>query len=132
MSCHRRFIVCSIVCWCRPTSISVKRLNLSQFLGTNFKSAEVLTELLLYCVYLVYLSVVRCKFLLACLKKKNKFLAVFVLGDSGIGEESTHFIDENTDGRFYTEDESIHILLEFSHKYVLFPLIIGLLLLHLF
>jgi len=39
-------------------------------------------------------------------------------GDSGIGEESTHFTDENTDGRFYTEDESIYILLEFSHKYV--------------
>jgi len=39
-------------------------------------------------------------------------------GDSGIGEESTHFADENTDGRFYTEDESIYILLEFSHKYV--------------
>jgi len=37
-------------------------------------------------------------------------------GDSGIGEESTHFTDDNTDGRFYTEDESIHVLLEFSHK----------------
>ena len=74
MSCHRRFIVCSIVCWCRPTSISVKRLNLSQFLGTNFKSAEVLTELLLYCVYLVYLSVVisRALQVLACLLKKEK------------------------------------------------------------
>jgi len=40
------------------------------------------------------------------------------IGDSGIGEESTNFIDENTDGRFYTEDENIHVLLEFSHKYV--------------
>jgi len=39
-------------------------------------------------------------------------------GDSGIGEESSHFVDENTDGRFYTEDENIHVLLEFSHKYV--------------
>jgi len=45
-------------------------------------------------------------------------VAVCVAGDSGIGEESAHFVDENTDGRFYTEDENIHVLLEFSHKYV--------------
>jgi len=45
----------------------------------------------------------------------------FAAGDSGIGEESTYFTDENTDGRFYTEDESIQVLLEYSHKYVVFP-----------
>jgi len=49
---------------------------------------------------------------------RRTWLAVCVAGDSGIGEESAHFIDENTDGRFYTEDEHIHVLLEFSHKYV--------------
>ena len=45
-------------------------------------------------------------------------LAGRIAGDSGIGDESAQFTDENTDGRFYTEDENIHVVLEFSHKYV--------------
>ena len=54
----------------------------------------------------------------ACFENVILLRAVFVAGDSGIGEESSHFVDENTDGRFYTEDENIYVLLEFSHKYV--------------
>jgi len=52
------------------------------------------------------------------LKSMNILPVIFIAGDSGLGEESSHFVDENTDGRFYTEDEHIHVLLEFSHKYV--------------
>ena len=40
------------------------------------------------------------------------------IGDSGIAEES-HLSDGRFSGsRFYTEDEEINVLLEFSPKYV--------------
>jgi len=54
----------------------------------------------------------------ACFKSIDILLTIYIAGDSGIGEESSHFVNENTDGRFYMENENIHVLLEFSHKYV--------------